>query len=55
MRIVLPQREIFTIVVTFQALSTGHLKNGEKVVQQGQKSEFIVKIDFFSPKDEVLK
>ena len=46
-RIVVPQREIFTIMVTFHALSTCHLKNVEKVVQQGQKFEFLVKIDFF--------
>jgi hypothetical protein len=38
----LPQREIFTIGITFRALSVGDFKNKEKVVQQGQKSKIPV-------------
>ena len=38
----LPQCEIFTICVTFRALSDGTLENKEKVVQQDQKLKILV-------------
>jgi hypothetical protein len=47
MKTVLPQREICTIRVTFQALSIGNLKNIEKGVQQGQKPEILAKLCIF--------
>jgi hypothetical protein len=42
MKTVWTQREICTIWEIFQALSIGNLKNKEKVVQQGPKSEIWV-------------
>ena len=39
----LPQRQILTIYVIFQALSIDNLKNKEKAVQQGQKREIQAK------------
>ncbi len=41
-----PQRQIFTIRVVFQALSTGDLKSKNKVVQQDQKSKIWASLTF---------
>ena len=47
MKLVLLQRQAWTIRVVFQALSTGNLRNKEKVVQQSQKPEIWAKLAFF--------